>query len=375
MDRPEVFVVLGGGIVGLCVARRLALAGEPVVVLERGRPGAGASRASAGLLKPPPAPRSPFQRHLAASYRGYERFVREVESECGRRVDFGRIASLHASTSPEGLARLRRQYDRLSQAAETRVEWLDRDELEARFPAVATEVSGALLFPDTARVDPADLLAALRSSLEHHGGRVLQSLGGTEIRPGTRRESGDLRAAVVRFRSADGGLEELLARHIVVCAGAWTTGLLESLGLTPAVAIVPVRGQMAELDPGEDLPCVVHLDDRYLVPRRGGHIWVGATVEDDSGFDGSVTENGIDSLLAAARRIYPGIGRDSIRRTWAGLRPKAMQRGGAVFEVSPVAVLAGHYRSGILGGPRDADRLVERLLGRSLADVSPFELA
>jgi hypothetical protein len=40
--------------------------------------------------------------------------------------------------------------------------------------------------------------------------------------------------------------------------------------------------------------------------------------------------------------------------------------------VHPLAHLAGHYRSGILAAPRDADRLAARLLGVPVASFSPF---
>ena len=45
-------VVIGGGVIGLSVARELARRNLSVVIIERGQPGAGSSQAAAGMLAP-----------------------------------------------------------------------------------------------------------------------------------------------------------------------------------------------------------------------------------------------------------------------------------------------------------------------------------
>ena len=45
-------VVVGGGVIGLACAWRLAQRGAEVAVLERGEPGQGATRVAAGMLAP-----------------------------------------------------------------------------------------------------------------------------------------------------------------------------------------------------------------------------------------------------------------------------------------------------------------------------------
>src|SRR3954469_13874543 len=53
MERYDA-VIVGGGIIGLSCALRARERGLDVVVLERGRPGAGATSAAAGVLAPDP---------------------------------------------------------------------------------------------------------------------------------------------------------------------------------------------------------------------------------------------------------------------------------------------------------------------------------
>jgi riboflavin kinase/FMN adenylyltransferase len=69
------FLVLGGGIAGLCVSRLLARRGCEVALVEKSRLGAGATGKAAGILNLPLVPRSPFQKNLAAAFAGYADFV------------------------------------------------------------------------------------------------------------------------------------------------------------------------------------------------------------------------------------------------------------------------------------------------------------
>jgi len=107
-----------------------------------------------------------------------------------------------------------------------------------------------------------------------------------------------------------------------------------------------------------------------VIPRPGGTVWVGATVE-DVGFDERNTAEGIQHLLESARTILPDLGRS--RRTWAGLRPQLLRRGGPLLGEGDPPALAGHYRSGIHLGPLTAHLLAARLAGERKPDVAPFE--
>ena len=69
-------IVIGGGVIGLAVAWRLAQHGPGVVLLERGEPGRGTSYVAAGMLAPvsEAQPREePLLRLGIASARAYPR--------------------------------------------------------------------------------------------------------------------------------------------------------------------------------------------------------------------------------------------------------------------------------------------------------------
>src|SRR5579884_2246063 len=88
-DTPDV-AVIGAGIIGLSIARRLAQAGARVSVVDAGAVGGGASRAAAGML----AVGGEFFRdeplfRLARAAAGlWPEFVRQLETETGVSVDY-----------------------------------------------------------------------------------------------------------------------------------------------------------------------------------------------------------------------------------------------------------------------------------------------
>ena len=107
------------------------------------------------------------------------------------------------------------------------------------------------------------------------------------------------------------------ARLLVLAAGAWS-GLIPELLPCPCG---PVRGQMLLLG-GVDWPWggSVRQGQLYAVRRGATGLLVGATVE-EAGFDKHTTVEGIEDLLAFARRLFPGIGKTRLETVWAGLRP------------------------------------------------------
>ena len=106
------------------------------------------------------------------------------------------------------------------------------------------------------------------------------------------------------------------ARLLVLAAGAWS-GLIPGLPPSPCArcaarcccwAASSGRGAAAS---GRGF---------YAVRRGATGLLVGATVE-EAGFDKHNTVEGIEDLLAFARRLLPGIGQTRLETVWAGLRP------------------------------------------------------
>jgi L-2-hydroxyglutarate oxidase LhgO len=211
-------VVVGAGVVGLAVARALAMEGAEVLVLEaEDRPGEGISSRNSGVIHAgmyyPPG---------SLKARCCVRGLELMYEYCARRgVAHRRLGKLIVATDEldrDGLQALAVR----AEANGVDVTWLegaDATKLEPALRCVA-----ALDSPNSGIVDVPELITALIGDLEHHGGRLLcrtevHAVGG---RPG-------------RFRVDTAGGDALHCRRLVNAAGLGATGLAARIdSLDPA---------------------------------------------------------------------------------------------------------------------------------------------
>lgn len=358
-------VVVGGGIVGCALARSAALAGLTVDVVERGRPGGEATRAAGGMLSPfgeAEGP-GPFLELGLESLRLYPAFVRSVEEESGRDVGYLECGKLELALDEASEGRRRRHLAWLRERGEA-ARWLEPEAVRDREPALLRELRGALLLESEAQVDNRRLGPAVAAAAE---------VAGARIRAGRRVQRVALEGARVTGVELDDGSRAPSAK-VVVAAGAWS-GRLE--GLPRPLPVRPVRGQMLALDPGPDtLSTVVDTSRAYLIPRRGGPVVVGSTME-EAGFRAEPTAEGIAGLLGAAVEAAPGLAGASLVETWAGLRPGTpddLPVLGADPDVEGLFYATGHFRNGILLAPVTAACLTPLLTGegRPPVELAPF---
>ncbi len=160
-------VVVGAGVVGLAVARALALQGREVMVLEAADAiGTGTSSRNsevihAGLYYPT----SSLKARLCVQGRDL------LYTYCAdRAVPHRRCGKLLVATSPDQLAGLRSIRERAIANGVLDLQWLDRDAAQSLEPAL--ECVAALHSPSTGIVDSHALMLALQGDLEHAGGLV-----------------------------------------------------------------------------------------------------------------------------------------------------------------------------------------------------------
>jgi len=363
MEKPEILII-GAGVIGCSLARELARLSKQVVVTERGRPGAAASSAAAGLLLPTlhAADTGPLAELGFDSAAVYESWIGELRQEGAGDVGFCRRGLIDAWTDPDQAAQQQRGLKDVSRPGR-RVEVLSGEELRRLEPGVTGPVAAAGLFVDDAQVHAPALARQLARVAERAGVSIREQ----EAVHRLVLEGERITAVETSARRYHPGL-------VVLTAGAWSGQLLEPIGLR--LPTRPVKGQMLLADCR--LAPVHHplsAGQAVFVPRADGRLALGVTVE-ETGFDDRVTVDGVRSILEHTCRLVPSVGRLPLLHAWAGLRPATpdgLPYMGPVEPIRNLWVSTGHFRKGILLAPVCA-RLVARSIaqGRLVDELLPF---
>jgi glycine oxidase len=352
--------VVGGGVIGLSIGWRLAQAGCPVDVFERGEAGRGASWAAAGMLaagieaEPGEEALTRLNRHSLALWPA---FARELEAASGTEIGLRTEGTIWVALTRDDAAQLRFHYE-YQRGLGIDLAWLSGGQARAREPHLHPGAPAAIFSPDDHQVDNRKVVAALRTALARAGGRLHEGSGVTAL---------DLTAG--RVTGVHVGERRVAAGTVVLAAGAWSSDLP---GLPEAARppVRPVKGQMLALamDPAAPLTRHVIWSQRsYLVPRRDGRLIVGATTE-ERGFDARLTAGGMLALLDGAWRALPGVEELEIVESWAGFRPGSRDDAPVLGPsgVEGLVLATGHHRNGILLTPVTADAVSRTILTGAL---------
>ena len=228
----ERYAVIGGGIVGLAVARSLALEGRAssVTVIEK-EPALGAHQTSrnsgvvhAGLYYLPGSDKARFSRRGVQLLREYcrERDVRFIE--CGKVL---------IARDDDEVERLRRVQGRAEANGVPRLRWLSASEIREVEPHAVGRAG--LHSPTTAIVDFGDVARAYAEDARAAGVEIRTGQEVIDIAPG---------APNTVVTDTGGGV---LADRVVIAAGLHADRLARLAGDTAYPRIVPFRGEYLRL--------------------------------------------------------------------------------------------------------------------------------
>ncbi|HKO38945.1 MAG TPA: FAD-dependent oxidoreductase, partial [Solirubrobacterales bacterium] len=119
-------VVVGGGVIGLSCAWRAAGRGMSVTVLERDRPGAGASGVAAGMLAPVGEASFGEDRLLSLaleSHALWPAYASELRDAAATEIGYLELGALHVALDRDESAELRRRFE-LMQSLGLEASWL-----------------------------------------------------------------------------------------------------------------------------------------------------------------------------------------------------------------------------------------------------------
>jgi glycine oxidase len=356
--------IIGGGVIGLSIARELARRGvSDIVVFDKGELGKEASWAAGGILAPQVEADAAddFFKLASASRDLYPGFAQALKDETGIDVELDQTGTLYVAFNEDEQVELRRRLEWQRQAG-LQVEWLDSPDLRRLEPNISTEARYALRFPDDWQVENRKLVEALIAANEKLGVTLLSNCEVTSLRDGGGRMTG--------VETANGPIH---APIVVVCAGAWTSSLRTST--SGPLEIEPVRGQMLCFKPAQRIAHhVIYSKLGYVIPRRNGRVLAGSTSE-HVGFDKRVTDEGVSSIKSIAFEIAPALDGAPLVDSWAGFRPRAIDDLpllGPDAGVQGLFYATGHYRNGILLAPITAHVIADLVHGVSSSFIEVF---
>ncbi|MDE2847967.1 MAG: glycine oxidase ThiO [Gemmatimonadota bacterium] len=354
MAQRSDIVVIGGGIVGLAVARRLCLSGCAVTVLERHRTGRGASWAAAGMLAPHcefDAP-DPYFALCKTGLEHYAGFIETLREETGCAIDYNSTGAVFPALSDRGQARLEARYERHLRDG-VPVERLTVREARRLEPNLTNGIRMALRYPDDHQVENRDVVTALAQSVLKGGGVIREGVTARKILLDGHRVAG--------VDTTEGTWKAQTVVNAMGCRARYLDGI------APAwrIPVRPVRGQILALQAGAAPPFhhTIYTSGVYLVPRSDGRLIIGATVE-EAGFRDEVTLGGVMQLFRDALELAPALKTWALDSTWSGLRPVARDGWPVLGATGTPGLFAasGHGRNGILLAPLTGDLVAEAIL-------------
>lgn len=233
-ERTGVLVV-GGGVIGLTIARELLRRGRrEVVVLER-EPDLGrhASGRNSGVLHAGVyyAPDSAKARTCLAGNRLMRAWCREQGLPL---LEGGKVIVARSEAELPALEELHRR----ATANGARVRFVDEREL-AELEPMARTAGKALHSLDTAVVDPKAVLRSLRAGLEAAGARIA---------------TGCRFLGLAAPDVAETSLGRIRFERVVNAAGAWCDEVARAFGVGAAYRLIPFKGIYRKLRPGASYP-------------------------------------------------------------------------------------------------------------------------
>lgn len=364
------FIIVGGGILGASTAYQLARKGAEVIVVDRNEKGQ-ATDAAAGIVCPWLSQRrNKSWYHLAKSgAKTYPQLIEQLAKDGETKTGYARVGAISIHTDEKKLLEMQnRAIKRRENAPEIGdITLLGTAQTKEMFPLLAdgyqsVHVSGA------ARVDGRALRHALIRGAQNYGASFI---------------AGDARlihkGSQVVGVSVNGNIFE--AETVITTSGAWMEHLLKPLGIT--FNVVPQRAQIMHLHlPEVDTsawPVVIPPNSQYMLAYPDNRIVIGATHENNVGFDHRVTAAGLHEILTKAFEVAPGLASGTVLETRVGFRPFTpgfLPVIGALPGYSGLLLANGLGASGLTMGPFIGMQLAKLALGEELEiDLADYDVA
>ena len=316
-------IVIGAGVVGLAIARELALRGQEVIVLEQ-HDMIGSETSSrnsevihAGIYYPPGSLRA---RLCVEGKQKLYRFCAE------NGVSHLPITKLLVATAESQLPKLKAIHETAVKNGVTDLQPMTGAEARALESEVACVA--ALLSPSTGVIDSHGLMLALEGHLEAAGGQVVLNTPVQRI--------GRTADGLYEIVIAGGGAGRITCRKLILSAGLHGSKLARTMNWTgnyrPPETYFAVGQYYAYSGKSPFARHIYPMPDGawlglHVTVDIGGRCKFGPDIEWIPEIDYSFDESKIEKFLGFIRTYYPGLDETRLHADYTGIRPKLYREG------------------------------------------------
>lgn len=358
------YVIIGSGIIGSLIAKKLSEYQAKVIVLEKendvvnGQTVANSAIIHAGY---DPKPGSLKAKLCVLGNQMYDELEKELS------IPLLRTGGLVVAKSDEEIPMLLALYEQAKQNHVKDVRIIDKDTLRKREPHLKESLTGALDLPTTKVTFPWQVaMAAL----------TYAKLNGTEIK--TNAEVTDVRKEHHVFNIEINHQEIIKSKQVISCAGVFTDYIAQMIEDELPFQIRPRKGEYYVLDKrikGLFEHVIYPLPDEkgkgvLIVPQTHGNILLGPTsVDINDKEDLSTTVEGYRYIRDEVKKLSHDIPFDQVIRSFAGIRAKSTFKD---FYIKPSTKVTGFYHvagidsPGLTAAPAIASYLVDEILKEKL---------
>lgn len=338
-------IIIGGGVIGLSIARELNKLGYEITILEKNVLGRGASWAAGGMLAPQAEGLTgDFLKFSVESREIYKNFVQELERETGYDVSYYECGIVYLAFSEKEMENLSKRADYYN-SLDLESKILSRQEIMDMGIKISNLVVGGAFFPQDKQVDNRKLVMSLVKYVKSSNITVKEF---TEV----------------KFIEADNGMFQRVitnngsfeADFCILAAGAWS-------GEIEPIKVFPIKGQMLSFKTKRkgEIQKILYSSRAYIIPRKDSNLVVVGATQENVFFKEGNTVSGIFLLLKGLLETLPSTKDYEITETWYGFRP-ATPDGFPILgksEIKNLYYATGHYRNGILLAPITAKLLTD----------------
>lgn len=355
-------MIIGGGIVGSTAAYYLSKNPNlSVTLIDKGQ--GTATRAAAGIICPWLSQRrnQDWYQLTAQGAAFYLQLMSDLNKDGIKELPYKQTGTLVFKRKNSLLEKL------LNLALERReqspmlgeLSILDKEDIQALLPDWNGN-DGAVLTSGGGRVDGGVLLDILQELFVQNGGRIIKG-----------------EAQLLPKQTVKIGTETFIYDNILLASGAWLPQLLTPLGYQ--VDIRPQKGQLLEVETSyqtEDWPGCMLQGEIDLLPFENGKLVIGATHENDMGYDLEMDAEKIAHMKRTAASMIAEITSLPTSAVRVGTRAYTsdyLPFYGPLADKSSIWVASGLGSSGLTSGPFIGWQIAQELQGKPVTfDRRPY---